>query len=206
MTPLPVDGGERVRVCDSLTCCHTKDASPHGVGRGRQQPRPADVAGEGRRRLAETSSQRSDVGELFASRHLMQVFDNSAPTLTPQHPLDADVAALSRRAGEGSVAHDRLIAAYDIRKYSLNAQRRSLYPGIAPPSAGALMLDIVYLHVRAGPAAAMPDAWPYITASHRLPAAQTRAVIPLHGIVPKNQGPWESCVSRNFPAASRACA
>jgi hypothetical protein len=36
-----------------------------------------------------------------------------------------------------------------------------------------LMLDIVYLHVRARPAAAIPDAWPDITASNRRSAART---------------------------------
>src|SRR5262245_23119785 len=39
-----------------------------------------------------------------APRHLIQVFNNSAPRPHPQHPLDADAATLSRRAGEGTVA------------------------------------------------------------------------------------------------------
>jgi hypothetical protein len=41
--------------------------------------------------------------------------------------------------------------------------------------AGALMLDIVYLHVRVRPAAAIPDAWPDITASSSCTAARRPA-------------------------------
>src|SRR5262245_21781771 len=91
-------------------------------------------------------------------------------------------------------------------KNSLNIRNQSLYPGVVPARRGLDVGHCVSVF-RAGPTAAILDAWRVNTTFHRRAACGSCAgeVIPLYGIDPQNQGPPGIAFSRDSRARSPTC-